>query len=165
MSKLFNFENISNIKTLSLNEAVENGFKSWYSNICRWYSRNFYTPLLQVEEMPPEVVLKTYYDDVFYKLINSSEENAQKAIQEEIESLVRFKTNPLEAEMEKSQREKEDDEWYEKEIEKLNKQFEEKENKNANLKNNQEPNLNKTDNAKDKEFVEFDDPPPTFDED
>lgn len=154
MNKAFNFENINSIKILSLKTAIDNSFEAWYSHICRWYSRNFYTPLPQVEDMAPEVVLKTYYDDLFYKLVNSEAEEAKKAVKEEIERIVYYETRTKDDVEAEKEAEVEDDEWYAEELRKINEKFD---------KNKDNPNL--IDSGKDKEFVEFDDDPPDFDED
>lgn len=157
MSKIFNFEVINNIRILSLKEAVENNFETWYLSICRWYSRNFYTPLSKVEEMAPETVLKAYYDDIYYKLATSSDEESKKMLNEEIKSLVYQKTKTSEDVEAERTEEQADEEWYQEELRKINESMV---TKDKTKKSN--PNL--IDTEKDKEFVEFEDVPPDFED-
>lgn len=152
MSKLFNFENINNIRILSLRSAVENDFETWYSSICRWYSRNFYTPLDKVEEMAPEVVLKVYYDDTYFKLASATDEESKKVLQEEIITLVYYKNKTAEDEKKELSEEQADEEWYQEELRKIN----------ESMTKESKPNL--IDTEKDKEFVEFEDIPPDFED-
>lgn len=151
--KDFDYENLKNIQILSLNESVEKTFNAWYASVCRWYSRNFFTPLIQVEDFPPERVLKTYYDDIFYKLATSDDEDSQKKLQEEIDKIVYHSTKTEEDITEEEQAQADDDAWYEQELAKLNEE----------LKAKGEPNL--IDTGKDSEFVEVEDLPPEFGED
>ena len=153
MKNKFDFELLKHIRTLSLNENNEKTFEAWYSNVCRWYSRTFSTPLPQVEEMAPETVLKTYFDDVYYKLVNSEDEKSSELLQKEIDSVLKSNIKDEDIEEMEDVAEKEDDEWYKQELETLEKK----------LKKSSNPNL--TDTGKDKEFVEVDDKPPLFDED
>lgn len=154
MNKKYNYENINNIKILSLRQSVEKTFDSWYSSICRWYSRNFYTPLSEVEDMPAEIVLKTYYDDVYYKLANANDEESQKMLKEEIERIVYQETKTSEDEEIEELIEQDDEEWYQEELRRINDNLAQKQAK---------PNLNNTE--KDNEFVDFDEEPPNFEDD
>lgn len=153
MNKVFNYENLNNIKVLSLKQSVDNTFEAWYSSICRWYSRSFYTPLHLVEDMSPETVLKTYYDDLYYKLVNSSDEESQKILDEEIRRTIYLQKDPVAAEIEEVKAEQEDDEWYQEELRKINEEL---------AKKGAKPNLIGIE--KDSEIVEFEDTPPDFGE-
>lgn len=153
MKSKFDFESLKYIRALSLNDNVEKTFDSWYGNVCRWYSRTFSTPLPQVEEMPPEKVLKTYYDDIYYRLVNSEDEKSSELLQKEIEMVVNYNKPDEEIEEIEAQAEEEDEKWYQEELKKLETQ----------LKNTSNPNL--IDTGKDEEIVEVEDAPPVFDED
>lgn len=153
MSSKFNYENLNNLRILSLKDAIENNFETWYASVCRWYSRNFYTPLVKVEEMAPEVILKTYYDDIYYKLATSNEKESRDHIEREVKAIIYSKnktTKDIEQELEEEQA---DEEWYQEELRKINEQI---------AKEGVNPNL--IDTQKDKEFVEFEDTPPDFED-
>jgi hypothetical protein len=61
------------LRLIALSETQEGYYDVWYDSICRWYSRQFHTPLKQVEDMADEYVIRTYYRDVYWTLANGDE--------------------------------------------------------------------------------------------
>ena len=89
--------------------AIED--KTWehqYRTICRWYSREFSTPLQVVEHDLNQIhVLTHYYEDSFERLHNSDSEESQQRYSEIRESVMR--TQMSEAEIEEL--DAEDNDW------------------------------------------------------
>lgn len=113
----FDFELFKSLRAISLNNAIDRKFEAWYASICRWYSRNFYTPLPQVEEMNPNEVLRVYYEDSYWSLARNTDEDAQAALQAEIRSVLML--NDPKAAEEEAEAQLEDDAWMEEELSKL----------------------------------------------
>jgi hypothetical protein len=86
--------------------------KSWdsfYRGVCRWYSREFSTPLETVTSMSEADVLTHYYEDFYGNLASSDGENAQKAIIDIRDHLI----NITKHETETQQEMQEEDDWVE----------------------------------------------------
>jgi hypothetical protein len=64
------------IQIISLKEIEEEKFNQWYNYICRWYSREFATPLEQVLDMADETIIRTYFEDTFYNIYHSDNDKA-----------------------------------------------------------------------------------------
>jgi hypothetical protein len=106
------------IKNTAIADTKNPTFDSWYRSICRWFSREFSTPLKTVLDYPYEFVLQNYYEEQFYKLANGSEEE-KKIFEEVIEDAVRGSVLDEEAE----QVYLEDDEWYKQDLANIDKEF------------------------------------------
>jgi len=48
-----------------MSEPQERDSDSHWRKICRWYSKNFYTPLHTINDLPRLDVLQAYYEDVY----------------------------------------------------------------------------------------------------
>ena len=79
-------------------------FEAFYSNICRWYSREFSTPLNEVFGYAEEFVLKIYFEDNYWRLFESKEEEAVQELEKTRQKLLKS-----EDEIEKDQ--EDDDAW------------------------------------------------------
>lgn len=67
------------IMLLSL-DAIENPtIQDTYRRICRWYSKNFNTPLHDVEGLDPEFVLRAYWEDYIYEMAEKASDGDEKA--------------------------------------------------------------------------------------
>ena len=158
MSKL-DFKSLKDLKIISIQEADEGTFEAFYASICRWYSREFSTPLPQVEDMSVETVLKTYYDDAFWNLSQNKTELGQKNWQELILSMIQAELPPTEEEITE---EEEDDDWYQKELEAINEANKASETLES---ENPEENPNLLNIENDSGIVEFEDSVPNFEDD
>lgn len=97
------------ILILSLDSVENPTFAATHRKICRWYSREFSTPLDKVLAMPELVVLHVYYEDMLQKLYDDYEgsEEAKKLYDETRQRI-------MEGELDESQEtanEEADDEW------------------------------------------------------
>lgn len=144
-------ESLKNLKILAACEADEETFEAFYESICRWYSREFSTPLPQVEDMPVEKVLMTYYQDAFWKASRDKSEEGQN----QWLSILTDIANINRPEEELSADEQDDEEYYQEELRKAREQFENSPEKDKN------PNLLSIE--KDGELVEFNELPPDED--
>lgn len=101
-------------------DAVEcSDYESWYRSICRWYSREFHTPLKEVLEYSDEFVVKTYFEDNLWRTKNSDTDRAEE-IYEDLK--YRITTPPEEL----AELEEEDDEWADEMIAQINEELKEK---------------------------------------
>ena len=153
---------IEALKILSLAEVDSQSYIAWYKSTCRWYSREFHTPLSEVLEMSEEEVIQTYFDDKFYELRNSNTEQAQEAFENLKEDALR-KGNKIGAKTEEQLNEEDDDSWYEEELAQLKKLDEDRKNKKKPNKSNKldlksaNPNLNDTQEKSEMVFVKCED--------
>lgn len=108
------------LRVIALAEADDLSYDGWYKYICRWYSREFHTPLPQVESMPEEIVLKTYYEDVFWRLANGTEEQKNKLEEIIVEHL---QESHHETQSVLADAEEEDDDWYQQELDSFEKKL------------------------------------------
>ena len=97
------------LRVIALNEADEKLFPAWYKSLCRWYSREFHTPLVQVEDLSEDYVIRTWYEDIFWRLASGSKEQKEKF--EEIIFEVLSEESP-EVKSDVEQMQEEDDAWY-----------------------------------------------------
>jgi len=104
---------INALRVIALAEADEQSPEAWYKSKCRWFSREFHTPLKEVEAYPIEYVLRHYYEDHYWALASGSDEDAQHLNQIIINTLA-VDSPTFKEEM--AQVEAEDDDWYEQEI-------------------------------------------------
>jgi uncharacterized membrane protein len=103
--------------------------------------------------MAPEIVLKTYYDDIYYRLVNAEDDKSSELLHKEMQIVIGTMQNSKEIDEAEAAAEQEDERWYQEELRKFEEQ----------LKSNSNPNL--IDTGKDKEIIEVEDDPPIFDED
>ena len=134
--------------------AVESPtWKDQYRSICRWYSKEFHTPLNVVEfELDQLYVLMHYYEDSFERLYKSDSEESQQRYEQIKQDALRS----MMPEGELTQQEEEDDEWEAqmlKEIEEENRKRELKKEEDLN-----KPNLEEEFNVS----VQGEDGPPDF---
>jgi hypothetical protein len=101
------------LRVIALSDAEHETPDAWYKSKCRWYSREFNTPLPSVMDMPVEVVLRTWYEDYYWNLKHGNEEGQEHLNQIIVNTLVN-ELPQFQAEIEKI--EQEDDDWYEQEI-------------------------------------------------
>lgn len=106
------------IKNTAIANVKNPTFESWYRSICRWFSREFNTPLKTVLDYSYEFVLQNYYEEQFHKLANGSDEE-KKIFEEVIEDAIRDSIYKEESD----QIDLEDDEWYKQELENIDKEF------------------------------------------
>ena len=50
----------------------------WYKHLCRWYSRQFHTPLPQVLDLSHEEVVRTYFEDTLYGIKHGDSDKANE---------------------------------------------------------------------------------------
>lgn len=123
------------IKSIQLIALADVEIPTWLSEfrkICRWYSKEFSTPLYQTEhELPPDYVLRHYYEHTFLELKNSSDDTAA----------MRYETimNTVLGLIDADEEIEEDDKWAE-EINRKIREDQEKETKAR--KNRENPNIN-----------------------
>lgn len=133
---------VDKIQLIALASVEDPGWKEQYRHICRWYSREFSTPLFVVEnELDQLHVLTHYYEDSFGKLYHSESEASNARYEEIKERLLKLGMSDEEIEA----IEAEDDDWAEQmiaEIKENHKEIEKAEAKRiTDLKNLESPNL------------------------
>lgn len=63
------------LQILVLEEVENHTADFFYKGLCKWYSKTYHTALLTViEEIDPEHVVRTYYEDKFEKLSENDDE-------------------------------------------------------------------------------------------
>jgi len=133
---------------IAFDGAISESFEPYYRHMCRWYSREFHTPLPDVEKMDEVYVITTYLEDLYYKYAHSeSEEDKMK--------LENIRQQLLKSPEELAQQEEDDDAW----IEEMTKKVNDDKNKQQAEKN---PNL--TNDTPDEIFVQGEDSIPKFED-
>jgi hypothetical protein len=151
------------LRVIALAHADGYTYDAWYKSLCRWYSREFHTPLADVMEMADEEVIKTWFEDTYWKLRNSDSDEVLERFDRIIEDTVAGSTTK--GQEEQAEAEAEDDDWYQQELaeieKKLNKQAPVMSGKNGNKSvpkaSSQEPNLDSRPTTR---FVQGEDPFP-----
>jgi hypothetical protein len=110
------------LRVIALNEADEKLFPAWYKSLCRWYSREFHTPLVQVEDMSEDYVIRTWYEDIFWRLNSGTKEQKEK-FDEIVFEVLAEESQQVKSDVEQMQ--EEDDAWYEAELAAYDKQLKE----------------------------------------
>lgn len=100
------------LQILALKSVEAPTFDDFYNRVCRWYSREFHTPLPQVKEMAMEEVLSTYFEDNISSLKNSDDEESKQKYEN-------LRNEILGLADEQKKVEEEDDEWYAQELERI----------------------------------------------
>lgn len=137
---------LKSIRILALYETEVESIEAWYKSICRWYSREFHTPLSEVMEMTEEEVIRIYYEDVFYRLKTSNSEEDQTQYDDIKSKLLAESTHKGGKTLDEIAAE-EDDDWYANELKAIEEQekaqkISKKFNKNSKLdKQSEKPNL------------------------
>jgi hypothetical protein len=116
-------EVINALRLIALQGADENSPDAWYKSKCRWYSREFHTPLEEVFNLPIEKVLTTFFEDLYWSLAHGNDQSRMDFNQLVVDALKSESTSYQE---EMTQIEAEDDEWYEQELAALHAQTETK---------------------------------------
>lgn len=98
------FETLNALQVLALHSVEYPTYEDSYRAICRWFSKEFSTPLKEVEEMADEYVLKHYYEHTYGEIKNSTNEKAE-------ENYALLKASILQTEEEKTVEELDDDAW------------------------------------------------------
>lgn len=101
------------LRVLALHNADEKTFDAWYKSICRWYSEKFHTALSLVMDMAEEDVLRTWFEDSFWRLKTGTEKQ-QEAFEHLVEDVL-IEQHP-ESQTVAEEVEEEDDNWYEQEL-------------------------------------------------
>lgn len=104
-----NYNDFRRIAIRAFLDARNCTFEAFYKSVCRWYSREFHTPLSEVLGYSEEFVLRTHLEDSYWKMFRSDDEK----VQQEIEN-VRQKLLKSEEEL---QKEVDEDEAWIKEFE------------------------------------------------
>ena len=114
------------IQITALHEIDQGSSEQWYRYLCRWYSREFHTPLPQVEEMSPEEVFRVFFEDSLYNLKHSDNERAE-------ENWLEFKVKAVTPKEILEKIEQEDDDWAAEMLEKVKRDEEKKRKRNEAL--------------------------------
>ena len=138
------------IQILALYEAEQESYNAFYDRICRWYSREFSTPLSDVEAMSEEKVLKVYYQDIVAKLSEDTSEEGKQHYEE-------FRKRVVNPDVVKKETD-EDDAWEEE----MNKKIEQEQAAKPEEKSVPEPNLVAEDHQD--IIMQGEDGPPDFSE-
>jgi hypothetical protein len=91
------------LQILALEAVLSEEYEALYRRICRWYSREFSTPLVEVEKMLEETVLRTYFEDVYSTLKESGDKGEEK-LDEIVQDFLSSQDKSADAQAE-------DDEW------------------------------------------------------
>jgi hypothetical protein len=123
---------IGKIQLIALASVEDPTWTSKFREICRWYSKEFSTPLHYVEyELSPDYVLRHYYESIFLELKNNPEDSAAIRYQN-LKDTVMGLTSPEE-------QDEDDDKW----AEEINRQIKEEQEKEEKARKNKEnPNIN-----------------------
>lgn len=103
------------IHDMALAEILEPSFQYYYRNVCRWYSKEFHTPLHLVHTLPPFFVLQNFYeanlasldeddlDSLVFKALNPGvDQESEEEIQEFIDMIEREDEKKQKARLAKS---------------------------------------------------------------
>lgn len=62
------YDFLQSLQILALDAVVRPDWEAAYRRICRWYSKNFCTPLHLVFTLPPDAVIQNYYEGLYEEL-------------------------------------------------------------------------------------------------
>lgn len=80
---------LRNLQILALN-AIENpDYDAFYRRTCRWYSREFSTPLVKVFDLDPVHIMQTYYEEKFGEAYQPDDKNSME-VYDRIKTVVCF---------------------------------------------------------------------------
>jgi len=135
------------IRAIALAKAQSPDYEFSYRKICRWYSREFSTPLSTVLEMSEEDVLQTYFEDTYERTVSEATDEEGVARLDKLKNDLLGKLEEDEAKAEMA-----DAVWEQEMIEEIKRSEEETNKKSQLLK---DPNLNETESIQ----RNFDDTP------
>lgn len=131
-----NDELLTSIRILAVSSVENPDWEVLYRKICRWYSREFSTPLKEVQSMSEYDVLLTYFEDKYQEMASSPIEDIKNNYEKIKISLVTGEREIIEQE---KQEEMEDEAWAQQMADELKKELEKNQQKQAPTSN--EPNL------------------------
>ncbi len=112
------------IKILALKAADQPDWEDWYRRICRWYSREFSTPLPQVMQMAEQEILQTYFEDKYEQMATSGDETVRKEYENLKETVGLDEVQVVDQEQEEQDQE---DAWAQEMIDQVKKDWKNKE--------------------------------------
>lgn len=119
---------VRDIQILALGNIEDPDGEAYYRRICRWYSREFSTPLDTVlNDIPEKDVLLHYYEDLYHNLYNDESEEGQMRYIQLRDAILRTDKDVVEEEIQ----EEEDDDWANEMIEQIRREEEEMRTKKA----------------------------------
>jgi primosomal protein N' len=62
---------LESVRVQALLDVMEGDFPYHYRRICRWYSKTFHTPLVEVDDLPMDYVLQAFFEDRFEDMSKS----------------------------------------------------------------------------------------------
>lgn len=68
-------EYIDNLQRIAMNSVENPTYEDWLRRIRRWFSKEYSTPLLQVEEFEDEYVILAYYEHIFEEMDPETRKN------------------------------------------------------------------------------------------
>jgi hypothetical protein len=99
---------VRDIQILALGNIEDPDGEAYYRKICRWYSKEFSTPLETVMyDIPERDVLLHYYENLYYELYHDESEEGQMRYFALREAILRTEKDVVEEEIQAE----EDDEW------------------------------------------------------
>lgn len=128
---------LRSIRILAVKSVENPDWESSYRKICRWYSKEFSTPLKQVESLSEYDVLLTYFEETYQNMASSPVEEMKNRYKE-IKTLL-IKGEEI-VKQEQVEIEQQDDAWAAEMAEEIKKQ-QEKDEQNQQSKIETEPNL------------------------
>ena len=109
------------IQTLALGAIEDPDGEAYYRRICRWYSREFSTPLdTVINDLPEKEVLLHYYEDMYYTLYHNETEEGQMRYYQLRSAILRTDKDIVEEEL----TEEEDDAWAQEMVEQIQREEE-----------------------------------------
>ena len=111
---------VKELQILALMAIESPTWDDWYRRICRWYSKEFSTPLSEVQDLTEETVIREYFEDQFYNMKMRTDDEGIEAYKNLKDNII----NEEEIQAAEEQVEAEDDNWMQKELEKAAKEHE-----------------------------------------
>lgn len=113
-SKSEKFSLLKALQLNALNSVLNPDYDYHHRQLQRWYSKEFYTPLHIVEELPIEDIVTTFYECRYQELKDDDEEGK---LAEEIQQLIETDEERFRREMKEQSDSNDDDEFYKKVLE------------------------------------------------
>ena len=111
---MINAKSVKELQILALKAVEMPSWDDWYRRICRWYSKEFSTPIADVYGLAEEEVFQSYFEDQFYTMKQHTDDEGVEAYGNLKDSII----NGDEVQAIEEQVEAEDDEWMQKELDK-----------------------------------------------
>jgi hypothetical protein len=110
---------VKELQVLALQAVESPTWEDWYRRLCRWYSKEFSTPLAEVYGLAEEEVIRAYHEDQFFAMKqNTDTEDGQL----KYKNLIDYVTRGDEILETEALQEAQDDEWMRQELEKAAKE-------------------------------------------